>query len=385
MRINLFTAGDSQEVSTWSNVPYFLAQALVAHDVHLNRINLIPQGPVLEAYRQAHWKYEGLRHRILKEKRPLDIFRDPFVRTMINRRIRHALAQHHEADFNFFLTYSFSSRPANSTPTIHLSDICYAHSLEDQQQTIKAKQRRAIQAERRNLTRASLVLGTNEPCCQYIREHYGVAGARRLPGGINLDWQLPEDRAAYLENKWHARQVLFIGRGVHKRGVDLLLQAFERFNQGRAEPFRLTLIGIDSSEIGPVPDRVECIRYLNKDDPADMARYIGLLESATMFVMPMREGPPPGVVKEALLTGTPVILSNIWHADSKLEHDRCGRLVDQIEADAFANEMTRMAADRERWQDMATYATPYAKQWSWHKTAGDLLEDLCRLRDGGQA
>ena len=170
-----------------------------------------------------------------------------------------------------------------------------------------------------------MVLTTNGPCRDYLREHYGIAGAWRLQGGPNLDWQAPQDVPAYLDKKWKARRVLFIGRGVYKRGVDLLVQAFEQFNADRAEPYTLTVLGVGADELDPLPAGVECIDNLNKNDPSDLARYTALLESATMFMMPMREGPPPGVTKEALLTGTPVVISNIWNADSKIEHDRCGR------------------------------------------------------------
>lgn len=386
LSINLFTAGDSEDPSTWSNVPYFLSESLIGHGVAVRRINLIPEAsPLYRAYRAANYKYDGLTKRLLGKRRSLDLFHDPIARALVRRDIKRVARQHHDADFNFFLTYSFSSLPYTTTPTIHYSDICLQHAMEDQQQPIRPRHRRMIGQEKQSLSQAGLVLGTNEPCCDYLREHYGVAGARRLAGGINLNWRAPDDLPSYLDRKWDARRVLFIGRGVHKRGADVLLQAFEQFNQGRDLPYTLTLVGIQASELGPLPDGVDCIGYLNKNDPADLARYIGLLESATMFVMPMREGPPPGVTKEALMTGTPVIMSNIWHADSKVRHDHCGRLVDQIEPGVFAQEMARLAEDAERWRAMATNAMAFADQWSWAHSVGGLVEDLYELRERSQA
>lgn len=385
LTINLFTVGDASDVSTWSNLPYFLSEAMLAHSVTVRRINLIPERRLMYwVYRRLHHKIDGLSKRLLDRPRPTDLFRDPLARKLINRQIRRAMTEHPAADFNFFFTYSYSSKPYSATPTVHLGDICYQHAMRDRGLPIRARDERAIANEKANLSGASLVLGTNKPCCDFLRQHYGVAGARKLLGGINLDWQAPDDVPEYLNGKWASRRVLFIGRGVHKRGVDLLVQAFERFNQGRAEPFGLTLVGINAGEIGALPSGVDCIGYLNKNDPAGLARYTALLESATMFVMPMREGPPPGVIKEALLTGTPVILSNIWHADSQVEHDHCGRLVDQIDARTFAKEMTRLVDDAARWQTLASNAITTAKKWSWYNTAGGLVEDLYRLRDGSQ-
>lgn len=384
LSINLFTAGDSGDPSTWSNVPYFLSKALVEHGVDVRRINLIPYGSGLfRLYRAACWKYDGLSKRLFGKRREMDLFHDRGARALIRREIRRACKAHRGADFNFFLTYSFSSLGHDKTPTVHFSDVCMQHALEDRGLAITPRHRKLIEEEKASLSRAGLVLGTNEPCCVFIREHYGVAGVQRLPGGINLDWEAPEGLDAYLDRKQEARRVLFIGIGVHKRGADILLQAFERFNQGRAEPFVLTLVGVSEEEIGPLPRGVECIAYLNKNDPGELARYTALLESAMMFVMPMREGPPPGVTKEALLTGTPVILSNIWHADSKVQHDRCGRLVDQIEPGAFAEEMALLADDPDRWRAMAKQAMVFAEQWSWASSIGGLVDDLYRLRDGG--
>ena len=97
--------------------------------------------------------------------------------------------------------------------------------------------------------------------------------------------------------------------------------------------------------------------------------------------MPMREGPPPGVTKEALLTGTPVIMSNIWHADSKVRQDHCGRLVDQIEPGVFAQEMAQLADDPACWRTMAENAMSFAEQWSWSKPVDELIEELYEYRD----
>ena len=40
--INLFTYGDSRDVNTWSNIPYYFQRALLARGVRVNPINIAP-------------------------------------------------------------------------------------------------------------------------------------------------------------------------------------------------------------------------------------------------------------------------------------------------------------------------------------------------------
>ena len=40
--VNLFTYGDSLDINTWSNIPYYFRRALLAHGMRVNPIDITP-------------------------------------------------------------------------------------------------------------------------------------------------------------------------------------------------------------------------------------------------------------------------------------------------------------------------------------------------------
>ena len=48
--ITIFTYGDSNKISTWSNVPYFFTTTLEKKGIIVNRINIRPGNRVLKNF-----------------------------------------------------------------------------------------------------------------------------------------------------------------------------------------------------------------------------------------------------------------------------------------------------------------------------------------------
>lgn len=43
--VTVFSIGDSSKISTWSNIPFFLTEMLIAKGIKVNRINIEPAYP----------------------------------------------------------------------------------------------------------------------------------------------------------------------------------------------------------------------------------------------------------------------------------------------------------------------------------------------------
>ncbi len=383
IKVNLFTAGDSADINTWSNLPYFFSDALLKHGVAVNRVDLLPANDL--RYRVPHylwWKYVGLRHRLGREKPPYDFFRDHVARRLAEARIRQAVRRY-DAGFNIFLTYSFSSYRESHAPVIHLCDSTYEHYLEDTGRKPTRRDRREIAREVDFLRHAHLVYCTSRRCCDFIRDHYGIDHARPFDYGINLELDFSEPAEAWLDRKWQARRLLCIGRGIHKRGIDILVEAHRRLNADQPAPLHLDLVGVLPHELKEAGPHVTCHGYLDKQDPIQRERYTQLLRDATLFVMPMREGPPPGVVNEAALAYTPVLISDIWGVGELVSPGQSGLLIDQITPEAFAAAMHGLLTDRERWERLARQAHAHMGDRSWVASVGRLLSEARAMRGEG--
>jgi glycosyltransferase involved in cell wall biosynthesis len=114
--------------------------------------------------------------------------------------------------------------------------------------------------------------------------------------------------------------LLFLGRIHPKKGVDLLLHAYQKLAAGHANPPALVVAGPAEN-----PELLQHLQALSASLPAKAAVYWpgllqgdekwGALRSAEAFVLPSHQENFGLAVAEALAVGTPVLLSqqvNIW-------------------------------------------------------------------------
>jgi glycosyltransferase involved in cell wall biosynthesis len=87
----------------------------------------------------------------------------------------------------------------------------------------------------------------------------------------------------------------------------------------------------------------------------------------------MRPGPVAGVLREAQLNCTPVVISSVPGAAERVTHDVNGVLVESLEPADFARHMDALVDDSRRWRQMAYDAHALVKDWTWSKTAANFL------------
>lgn len=104
--------------------------------------------------------------------------------------------------------------------------------------------------------------------------------------------------------------ILFCGQMIDRKGVDLLLQAFDRLIQA-GTPTRLLLVGREAE----LPEMLrslssetkQAIEYAGFHDPEDLPQFF---EQADLFVLPSRYDGWGVVVNQALGAGLPIICSD---------------------------------------------------------------------------
>jgi glycosyltransferase involved in cell wall biosynthesis len=375
LRINLFTHGDCQDINTWSNLPYYFSNALEAQNVQINRINLIP------------WEYLRYRlfcrwtsgceqvYRLLGRKSQQDPFRTKTNYLLTNEKLRAVLSRFHDVDLNLFLTFSFSSYTYAAIPAVHYCDRTYEHFLEDCGRAASRRDRMLIDVERRNLENAELVLTTNQACTDFLNSRYDVKRLVTLKGGMNTDAAEPnvEDLIAQKERSKH---LLFIGRGVHSRGVDILIRAFRIFNADHHGQFNLHVVGVSRSELPldlqTITDNIRFYPYLDRGAPEQRDTYNELIRNARLFVLPMRPGPLPNVLQEVQFYCTPVIISNVTDALDGMTEGY--NFVRSLQSEDFAREMTALIADTGKWRESARGAHNSVKKCTWSRTAETFVE-----------
>ncbi len=375
-RINLFTYGDALDVNTWSNLPFYFRRALLARGVEVNAINVRPSDRALNLTDRLI----SLRARAasgLGVELPTEVFRTRANYRLTDRVVRRAVRQHPNADAHLFMTFSFSSYRHSPVPVIHYCDRTYEQHLEDKGLAIGWADRPFIEIERGNLEHAALILTTSEVCREFIAARYSAKRVVHLRAGINAE--LGEvDPPRLIAQKEAANDILFIGRGAHKRGVDILIKAFETFNRSQRGSFTLHLVGIKRQELPPElgaeRNDIRFYEYLDRTVTTQRELYDTLIRSARLFVFPTRPGPIAGVIREAQWNCTPVIISSVPGASERVAHDSNGVVVDSLEPDDFARSMEALVTDLPRWRSFAHNAHLSIKDGTWSATAQRFLE-----------
>jgi glycosyltransferase involved in cell wall biosynthesis len=380
VKINFFCWGDSNDINTWSNVPYFFARALISRKVEVRRFSLFPERGLMQ---------RGLNFLNRNRNRaaslfglpPREMFRVPAFQRLINLHVAETCRKFGDADLNLFLTFSSSSYRYSGVPVALYCDRTYEHHLEERSIRPTYADRCLFRMEKRNLQNARYVFSLNRACLEFIRDRYGVQSPLLLKAAINLSGDDFPDPNELIAQKEAARNILFVGRGYYyyERGVDILLKAFRYFNEKVSEPFTLHLVGITDNQLPKPQAHVICHGYLRKDDPAQYRQYIDLLASARLFVFPMRFGPIAGVLREALWMCTPVILTSVPNATDRVQDGKNGILAAKADPEEIARSMSVLVANRGLWRRMAAYARESVRDETWEATADRFLEVVGRV------
>jgi glycosyltransferase involved in cell wall biosynthesis len=160
--------------------------------------------------------------------------------------------------------------------------------------------------------------------------------------------------------------------------VDILIEAFTIFNRRHGGSYALHVVGIRPEELPPdlqaAREDVRFYGYLDRTVAGDRDLYNNLIRSARLFVFPTRPGPVAGVIREAQLNCTPVIISSVPGASERVAHDHNGILVESLEPEDFARHMDALVTDTPRWRRYAQNAHLSIKDGTWSTTAQNFLQ-----------
>lgn len=179
--------------------------------------------------------------------------------------------------------------------------------------------------------------------------------------GIDLTWfDRTEEvmaKAADVRGENTDFTFVFIGRMVRDKGINELVEAFDRLSQERAD-VRLRLVGRFEDEVDPVPpqtkERIEqSEKIVFEGYQSDVRPY--LVASDVLILPSYREG-FPNVILQAGAMGLPVIVTDINGSDEVVESGVNGVIIPKKSADALYCAMKDMVSDREHTAQMASVA-----------------------------
>jgi phosphatidylinositol alpha-mannosyltransferase len=193
---------------------------------------------------------------------------------------------------------------------------------------------------------------------------------RVIPNGVHVDTDALARAVAADPPPSDRLRIAFVGQAVERKGLPLLLRAFEALREHI--PCELTVIGPTYDELAPLMMDDHGVRVLGK---VDDARKHAELQDADVLCAPSLRGESFGMVlTEAFAAGTPVIASDIAGYRDVVRDGVDGVLVPRGDAQALAVALRDLWDEPERRTAMARAAAAGVARFAWPRVAGQVME-----------
>ena len=220
---------------------------------------------------------------------------------------------------------------------------------------------------RRRMNRLHARIAVSEAAAWTARRFYG-GRYRIVPNGV----QLQASREPLPEEPGAARplRILFVGQAVERKGLPVLLRAFEALRD--QIPATLTLVGASAEEVAHMMLDDRGVEVLGK---VSEQRKLAELAAADVVCAPSLHGESFGMVlTEAFAASAPVIASDIPGYRDVVRNGTDGLLVPAGDDLALAESLRRLALDPQLRLGMARAAREHAERFAWPCVAGEVLE-----------
>ncbi|HEX3690019.1 MAG TPA: glycosyltransferase [Solirubrobacteraceae bacterium] len=223
-----------------------------------------------------------------------------------------------------------------------------------------------LMGARRVLNRLHVRIAVSEAAAWTGRRFFG-GHYRVIPNGVHVD---PAVLARAGEKSPSERlRIVFVGQAVERKGLPLLLRAFEALRDHI--PTELTVIGPTADELAPLMLDDRGVRVLGK---VDDARKREELQRADVLCAPSLRGESFGMVlTEAFAAGTPVVASDIAGYRDVVRDGVDGVLVPPGDPQALAEVLRDFYDEPERRRDMARAATADVERFAWPAVADQVM------------
>ncbi len=178
------------------------------------------------------------------------------------------------------------------------------------------------------------------------------------------------------ENGWRQRfLLLYVGRLAKQKGIDVLIEAFRRISEVRADIGLLVVgEGPERTALEKRAQNLPQVYFLGFHDWNQLPKFYA---AADLFVLPSVREPWGLVVNEAMASGLPVIATQkIGSAQDLIIEGQSGYLVPASDAEAMASAIDRACESEERLRAMGEGAQRVIASWNYDATLSGFHQAL---------
>ena len=223
-----------------------------------------------------------------------------------------------------------------------------------------------VQGARRLYRKLSARIAVSEAARWTAQRFYGGGRYRVVPNGVDVSAARPDPTRPHDELR-----ILFVGRAEERKGLPVLLRAFEAL-RGAGVEARLTVAGATQDEVQPLLLEPEGVEVAGRVSEEEKWRLLG---AADVLCAPSLGGESFGMVlTEAFASGTPVTASDIAGYRDVVRDGVDGLLVPMGDPVELGEALQSLAFDPLRRTQMAAAARERADRFAWPRVAGEVAQ-----------
>ena len=300
----MFCYGDSNNASTWSNVPFLMGRELEHHDITIPRVDISINNILTRVINRCIRVWLAATGH--GNNADYGFIRSWLYRLLVEQKIAKAVKSHPKTDYCIFLCFDFYNKFSN-TPSLVFSDWTYQMLIEERRSRPTDRfDRKFIAQQEEVLNKADVVLPLFSTT--FAKLHIKYPNANVFHPGFNVINCMnvgAMNRDKITETKSRSNSIIFIGGPQYINGLKSLIESMSLLKR----PMTLNVIGMKREMVPAAPDFVTFHGYLRKDIQDENHLYYKLLTEAKMIVNTTPLWGAYSSIVEGMYFYTPVIVS----------------------------------------------------------------------------
>lgn len=375
-----YSNGDSNEISTWSNVPYLCLKAMQSKGIKIDRVDIAVEnkGYVVPVLRDVfNLLTDRLSHIFSSAKKTMVKFdRTMTHEGMVKKEVKKAQKKYPGAEIQ--LVFDFSHAYKSNIPTVCFCDWTIEYEIEEHQLRSPGYfEKKIIKRQFKNLENADAIITLFPYAYEKIR-HLFPEKTYYLGHIINVYDIGETEQYSYDKTKCNSQRVLFIGKKKYINGLQVLIEAVNFYNQKNSKSkIYLDIIGMEENDF-PEMDISTCTfyGYLDKNNGDDRKKYYSLMKNAKCMVNITKQWNGASSIIEALWCGTPVIISRNKDIEGILGDDKeFGKWCEPEKPQELVECLEYiMNMSMEEYQELTQKAHRKVKDYTWDKYSEKMIK-----------
>ena len=369
--IIIFTCGDSNDISTWSNVPYLFTKTLEEKGYKLHRVDISPNKITNKIFNTSSYI---IFKKIFKRKACPEFHRTWLHRHIIYRRIKKATKQNPNALFNLFLSFAFNNKYSNR-PNVLWCDWTDRIAIERLNRVPHFYEKASLRHEDNVMKSENKVYTMFPKCKEHMEELYDREIIYINRNVVNTVYDGSFDINMNIEKRYVSNKILFIGNIHYIGAAKELVRAFDILKKDNNK-LELHIIGMTREQMNVYDADIHCYGYLRKNVKKERDLYYSLLHSCKVFVNPAQQWGGYSSSIEAMFYCSPIIVAPYDDFVCEFgENINFGRYTNENE-ELHKTIKVILDAKKEDYHALCINAQKRVADYTWSNYVNDFLESL---------